>query len=474
MNKRIICIAVIFAMLTISSCKKFLEITPQETFTSTIATSSIDGLSKTVVGAFSQLQSGNLYGGGIIANSEMLGDFVSCDPIADYSLNQLRTRQMDANNAQGGGLWSDAYRAIYICNVVLQALPNFQAQNPTQCQLLKGECLFIRGAMHFELLRMFAQPSGFTSDDSHLGVCIQLLPGAVNQGQDVPRSTVAQCYAQIEADLDSAYTLLPAAAGGNIFASSGAAAAFMTRVYFTQHNYQQALNWSNIVIGNYGYALNDSVTTIYNAVGVTGITPETIFQDVSNIASQSYANGTLIGRFRWLPVAPATCYMSKNFNPYYQADSASGGSRWKDLYRHSSDGVGGPKYYWCQKYTNSSANVTVVRLAEMLLTRAECNAQLGNSASTVLGDVNLVRVRAGLLPDNTTSGQQALLNLVRAERDYELAAEGDRLYEIKRRQINFYSPESGQLFTWNSPQLIYAIPLQELLENKNMVQNPGY
>ena len=46
--------------------------------------------------------------------------------------------------------------------------------------------------------------------------------------------------------------------------------------------------------------------------------------------------------------------------------------------------------------------------------------------------------------------------------------------EIKRRQTGFYSPESGQYYPWNSPQLIYAIPEQEVLENKNMVQNPGY
>lgn len=477
MNKRLITALALVGVLTISSCKKFLEITPQETFTSEIATSSVDGLTKTVTGAFNQLQSGNLYGGGIVANSELLGDFVSADPIADYSLNQLRTRQMDANNSQSGGLWGSAYRAIYIANVVLQALPNFQSQNPSQCQLLKGECLLIRGAMHFELVRMFALPSGATQGDSHLGVCLELTPGAVNQGQSVPRSTVAQCYAQIEADLDSAANLLPSGqSNGETFVTQSIAQAFLMRVYFTQHNYNQAYYYANQIVTSGLYQLNPTVglTDTSSSTGGNTAPPETIFQMISTLPL-NLTNGVLIGRFRWFPLAPAQCYMSHYFDPYYKSDSAAGGHTWKELYRRAPDGQGtGIYYYWCNKYNNADMNITVIRYAEVLLTRAECEVQLGMSAGSVQNDLNAVRQRDGLLPDNTTTNPAALLNEVRSERDFELAAEGDRFYEIKRRQISFYSPESGQQFAWNSPQLVYPIPLQEVQENKNMVQNPGY
>jgi hypothetical protein len=85
MNKKLISILVLAAVMTAPSCKKFLQITPQETFTSEIATSSLDGLTKTVTGAFNKLQSGNLYGGGIIANSELLADFVTAQSISDHS-----------------------------------------------------------------------------------------------------------------------------------------------------------------------------------------------------------------------------------------------------------------------------------------------------------------------------------------------------------------------------------------------------
>ena len=473
MNKKLIIVLLVSSAMTISSCKKFLEITPQETFGSNIAVSSLDGLTKTTTGAFAQLTSSNIYGGGIVANSELMADFVSCDPIADYSLNQFRTRQLDADNSQSGGLWGDAYRAIYIANVVLQNLPNFQAQNPAQCQLLKGECLFIRGAMHFELLRMFAQPSGFTSNDSHLGVCLELTPGAVNSGQNVPRSTVAQCYAQIEADLDSAANNLPAYGGGNFFVTQGAAQAFLMRVYFTQHNYQQALNWANIIVNSGLYSLNPTVGAIDSVSGPNGSTGETIFQVLGNPPT-NLVNNVLIGRFRVLALTPAQCYMAPAFTPYFEADSAAGGLRTYPQLLFATSDVDGPSYYYCQKYNLANINMTVIRYAEVLLTRAECNVQLGNSASSVLADVNQIRVRGGLLPDNTTSNSTALLNEVRAQRDLELAVEGDRFYEIKRRQTGFVSPESGVYFAWNSPQLVYPIPLQEVQENKYMVQNPGY
>ena len=475
MNKKLIIALFGSAVLSITSCKKFLEITPQQQFTSTIATSSLDGLAKTTTGAFNQLQSGNLYGGGIIANSEFMADFINAGPISDYSLNQFRARQLDANNSQSGGTWGDAYRAIYIANVVLQALPNFESQNPTLVQTLRGECLFIRGAMHFELLRLFAQPSGFSSDDSHLGVPIVLAPGDITHGQNTPRSTVAQCYAQIVSDLDSAATLLPA--GNGNFASKAAAQAILTRVYFTEKKYQLAYNEATTVITTSGATMVDSLQLLYGTttgVGLNSYNSECLFQDIS--ITGDLANGTCNGRFTWIPFHPAPCYMSAAFTPYYRADSASGGIRWRAGFRTgtTSGGSTGPRVYWCNKYSNGNSTVNVIRLAEMYLDRAEAGAQLGMSDATVRNDYNMIRTNRGLIADNTTSGSTALLNAVRAERDMELAVEGDRLFEIKRRQISFTAPETGELFQWNSPALVFPIPLQEVRQNPNMVQNPGY
>ena len=470
MIKKIVAFTAVVILISAQSCKKFLEVTPQFEFTSATAIASLDGLQKTTTGAFNQLQSSSLYGGGIIAYSELLADFVTCLPQNDYSLAQLRSRQMNSNNAEAAGQWDAAYAAIYDVNLVLQNADKFASQNAPAVATMKGECYFIRGIMYFELVRIFAQPSGYTPNDSHLGVPIVLVPGTITTGQSTPRSTVAQVYAQIESDLDSAYALLPTSTSAR--ASQAAAAGFLTRAYFTQHNYQQALNWSNIVINNYGFSLTDSLLSPYNQKG-NATTTETIFQEINQ--GLSVQNGVVYNDFHINFFGYVDFSMSPAFISYLQADSAAGSLRYSEVYTLGFNRQTGQSVYATNKYNGNGDNVCNMRLEEMLFDRAESNAWLGASASVVRADYNLSRVRAGLLPDNSTTGQAALIAACRGERDIELAMEGDRFYELKRRQQGFYEPEDPSIyFAWNSNQLIYPIPYQEVLENKNMVQNPGY
>ena len=42
-------------------------------------------------------------------NSELLADNWNAPPISSFSLNQLRTRAMNAYNGEASGLWNDGY-----------------------------------------------------------------------------------------------------------------------------------------------------------------------------------------------------------------------------------------------------------------------------------------------------------------------------------------------------------------------------
>ena len=117
-------------------------------------------------------------------------------------------------------------------------------------------------------------------------------------------------------------------------------------------------------------------------------------------------------------------------------------------------------------------NVTVVRLSEILLTRAECKLMLDYPHESVFEDLNLIRERAGLPSDDICDDHDELLTLIRKERNIELGFEGDRFHEVKRYQGTFES-ELGT-FEWNDPKLVYPIPQQEMDQNENMVQNPTY
>jgi len=108
--------------------------------------------------------------------------------------------------------------------------------------------------------------------------------------------------------------------------------------------------------------------------------------------------------------------------------------------------------------------VKVLRLAEMYLTRAECNLRAGTSVGDApLNDINRIRIRAGI-----PSLSSVILLDVLDERRLELALEGQWLSDAKRTQ----STISGM--PWNAPQLVFPIPQRERIENPNLLQNEGY
>ena len=88
---------------------------------------------------------------------------------------------MNSYNGEASGLWNDGYRAINMCNIVLNYLPNFENENIQKVEKIRSECLFIRAVCHFEMLRMFSQPAGFNENISHLGIPIRFEMGIMEE-----------------------------------------------------------------------------------------------------------------------------------------------------------------------------------------------------------------------------------------------------------------------------------------------------
>lgn len=451
----------VFILFLFASCSKdFLSLDPEFKFPEELAITSLDGLSSTTTGAFNAIQSGNLYGGGLIANSELLADNIHTDPISDFSLNQLRTHAMNSYNSQAGGLWADGYRAINITNIVLENLPTYENEDIELAKQIKGECLFIRAICHFELVRMFSQGWGYTSDNSHLGIPIRLSSGSVTNGQNTSRSSVKEVYSQIISDLTQAGDLLTDDIQSR--ASKWAVEAFLAKVYFQQNDYQNAFLMSDKIINEGGFTLNATVDEIYGLEG-SSFSNETIFQIIN--VDGDISNGDL-NRFN-----PNVMYsMGDDFISIITGDTLTDGTaglRNSELYTNFFDLA-----YFTKKYNNTQMNVPVIRLAEMYLTRAECKAQLNYSDQEVRDDYNVLLVRAGQTADSTTSEKNNLLQAIWNERNYELAYEGDRYHDLKRRKLDFVT-EVGT-FSWDDRYLIYPIPQTEIDANPNMEQNEGY
>lgn len=117
---------------------------------------------------------------------------------------------------------------------------------------------------------------------------------------------------------------------------------------------------------------------------------------------------------------------------------------------------------------NSQDNDFVVfRYADVLLMKAEALLRLGN-AGEALAAVNQVRARAGVAPFTTLT-----LDMLLEERGRELAWEGWRRNDLIR-----YGRFTGG--TWQfkgvtpSFRTLFPIPNQQLSNNPNLKQNPGY
>ena len=72
------------------------------------------------------------------------------------------------------------------------------------------------------------------------------------------------------------------------------------------------------------------------------------------------------------------------------------------------------------------------------------------------------------------------INDIILERYKELAFEGFRFYDLKRRNLSLQRDASDvdsplwQTLPAGNFRFVYPIPAQELLANEAMVQNPGY
>jgi hypothetical protein len=364
------------------------------------------------------------------------------------------------NNSQVSATWLTAYDVINRANNVLANLGKLDT--PAQQASVEGEAKFIRSLVYFDLVRTYARAWNDGTPATNLGVPLVLTPTlSVADATPVTRNTVAEVYAQIITDLTTAEARLTTSAGLNTFSASRyACAGLLARIYLQQGNYAAAATAANRAISsgarlnayygdNYGY--NQATNTTSQLVGNTA---EDIF--TIQISAQSGTNqlNTFYSRARRADV---------NINAQFLNLFEAGDSR-RTVYFTTS----GTTY--TTKYDALYGNIKLMRLDEMLLTRAEANFRAGTTTgATPLADVNTIRARAGL-PALTTVSLAAILK----ERRIELAFEGFRLGDLKRNQESTTDPLTQAAIVWNSPRLVFPIPLREINVNANLKQNEGY
>jgi starch-binding outer membrane protein, SusD/RagB family len=130
---------------------------------------------------------------------------------------------------------------------------------------------------------------------------------------------------------------------------------------------------------------------------------------------------------------------------------------------------------------NSTDNQIIIRLADIVLLKAEALNALGQTGQAI-PLINAIRTRVGLGPTPAIS-QTDVATAVLNERRLELALEGHRWNDLLRfgaqytiNLMNSQVDPTGKPLNYNVTQekLIYPIPLSEIQLDPNLTQNSGF
>jgi hypothetical protein len=448
--------ALIAGGMLLAGCEKRLDIGPYQSISENAALNTEGDVNVTLIGAYDGMQSAAAYGGEIMVLNDLIGNSTDILFTGTFAgLNDAYNGLMVSNNSFATGTWAACYNTINRANNVLSAVDKVTS-SPANKNRVQGEALFIRASMYFELVRLFAKTIGDGDANANPGVPLVTTPTRGVTDEDYKaRATVKAVYDQIISDLTNAETLLPTSNGFR--ATKWSAAAQLSRVYLMLKNYAEAGNAANRVIGGSGRTLNPDFTRLwYTFINGGGTMPSEYLFGIK-VTTQDGTNAINTYYGRTIGSIPGTAGRSDcKIRPAHIAQYEAGDRR--NFFILS----GGSNY--TQKHLDRFGDVPVIRLAEMFLTRAECNFRNNTAVGAApLTDVNAIRTRAGLTPLTAVT-----LNAITRERYLELAFEGHNLHEAKRLQRNVGT------FAWNSPKLIMPIPQREMDVNKKLVQNETY
>ncbi len=460
--------AILLLLIGAASCDKKLNIEPRQSIGADGAITNEEDVESAVIGAYSIMGGPELYG----TNLFMLPDLLASENYVSWrgtfqGARQIANKTMTRDNSEASRTWIAAYKAINMANTVLNALP--VVEDADRRAALEGEALFVRGIMHFELVRLYALPWGATADNSHLGVVIntKATQTEAEAFEKVPRSTVAQVYQQVINDLTAAAAKLPEDNGTR--ADRFTAQAFLARVYLQQSDYARARDAANDVIESGKYAMNASVRAVFDNKNTSESIWEIQQNDQNNAGTSNDGMATF---YASLPgIGRADVRMIESFVNSYPANDL----RQQEWY-YVGTGLR-PGNLYTSKWRSFSQNLPVIRIAEMYLIRAEANLRLG----TTVGDTpanDLAKVRNPLRTNLPVITNPTLQNILQ-ERVLELAFEGVRIHDIKRLKetIIRYDTDGNETdrFAWNAPKLVFPIPQRDVDASAGViVQNPGY
>ncbi|TRX04017.1 RagB/SusD family nutrient uptake outer membrane protein [Flavobacterium gawalongense] len=507
--KKIICSVMVIFFMTVSCSSDFTEVAPVGVLESTTFFNSESNTEEALIGLYDLVQFNNnaafhsaffikvLPGDEANAGGGNATDQKQLQEIDDYANISISNPSLEA-------VWNKEYKTIALANTIIE---NVEAGNLSNKTFAIAEAKFMRAWCYFELTTMWGDVPLRLENPTTISA----------EAFAKPKSTRAEIYTQIKADLTDAIAGLPdkTAVKHNFRVSKGAAQALLGKVLVFEGKTLEAIPYLKAVIDNPAHGLESDVSKVWLKDSEFG--KESLFE-VGFITTKGYdwSNQTIGGRFEsnifiqlmgargdgyfnltgtglrngWgfnLPTAKilnafdtagdvnrkaATVMSEAELNAFGGSLTGTpwdyeGGIRTKYAARTSETSSGGVAAL------NYGTNLRLFRYAEVLLLAAEAYNKEGQDDKARI-ELNKIRNRAGLADVSSSLTGANLFNAIVNEKFLELAFEGQRFWDLVR-----WGRATAELSSkgYTSKNNLYPIPASEIAKNKALTsadQNPGY
>lgn len=425
----------------------------------------------------------------------MIGEIASDNTLAggESAVDVIGIQQVDDMihtpvNAQVRDIWNWMFAGVNRAAYILEFKDKTDFNGK---EAIIAEARFLKAYYNFELVKWFG-PIPLKGDTRF----------ALGDETSLPRSSVEEVFAAIEADLLAAIPSLPIQARQTGRATRGAAQALLGKAYVYQGKYGQAATILEEVINSGTYSLPTDFADIFEmtgengagsvfevqytdaegagfgclqcsegnvAVGFNGIRNHTgpvydsgfSFNVPTQEAFQSYDPGdtrrdvAILDIDAWAAETGASFGIGNEHTGYYNR---------KYIARKGDSNIGD------QNLTNPN-NYRSIRYADVLLLAAEALNATGQDEQA-REYLNQVRRRAfGDEDHDIGASGNALADFIQVERRLELMGEGHRFFDLVRRGAAAGAVEGFEA----GKHEIFPIPFEEIqFANGNWAQNPGY
>ncbi|MFC6103384.1 RagB/SusD family nutrient uptake outer membrane protein [Olivibacter domesticus] len=463
---------------TLSSCSKdFLNLSPELSIPEENMFDTPERIITHVQGLYASAKDGRLMAGRYyIYNDIRAEEFINRTSNGVTGL-AVYNHTNNETTTQVNNFWSQAYLTINRANKFLEDFDKHPGVVSAELEAnYRAEAKFVRAWMYYALVHMFAKPYVLDNGASP-GLPLRLKAESSSENNALPRSTVAEIYAQILSDLNDAEEGLPNTYSGDLQitrAHKNTAIALKTRIYLAMGDYANVIAEGNKMVNasapfkattGVPHELSSNVQAIFTTYKTLENILSMPMADTNAPGTQNqigyYYNGGAGGNIEY--------YLNNSTGdfPGIYTNGQWGANDARRTLLTGTEAVGTTNYPILTKWSGTAPFidwVPVIRYAEILLNVAEAEAEIGDQGRA-LALVNAVHNRSDATTTISSSGKDDLISKILTERRIELLGEGFRSPDLLRRGEAIPSYGAGSSITPSAGSYIFPIPVGESESN---------